>query len=132
MTDGMPIVVCSDLKLHQPSRTLVVGTYGRSSYKLDLNLFLGLENVNNLSFDFSISSNPVTSEAASLTYTLLRPAEITITIYDAVGKIILLNKNKGQTGTNIFPIELKNTSAGVYLVNLKNGNESTSKKIILI
>ncbi len=131
IADGIPIVVCSDLKLHQPSRTLVVGTYGRSSYKLDLNLFLGIKKVNNLSVNFSISPNPVTSIRASLTYTLLRPAEITITIYDVAGKMIFVNKNKGQTGNNIFPLELKNTPAGVYLVNLINGNETTSKKIIL-
>lgn len=131
IADGIPIVVCSDLKLHQPSRTLVVGTYGRSSYKLDLNLFLGIKKVNNLSVNFSISPNPVTSIRASLTYTLLRPAEITITIYDIAGKMIFVNKNKSQTGKNIFPLELKNTPAGVYLVNLINGNETTSKKIIL-
>ncbi len=127
----MPIVVCSDLKLHQPSRTLVVGTYGRSSYKLDLNLFLGLEKVNNLSSDFSVSPNPVTSEGATLNYNLLKPAEVSISIYNIEGKSIFVNKNKSQAGKNSFPLDLKNASAGIYLVNLKNGNESTSKKIIL-
>lgn len=131
MTDGMPIVVCSDLKLHQPSRTLVVGTYGRSSYKLDLNLFLGLEKVNNLSTDFSVSPNPVTSEGATLNYNLLKPAEITISIYNIEGKSIFVNKNKSHAGKNSFPLDLKNASAGIYLINLKNGTESTSKKIIL-
>lgn len=36
--DSLPNVPVCDLTLHNPTRTLLAGTYGRSMYKLDLNL----------------------------------------------------------------------------------------------
>ena len=131
IADGMPVVVCSDLKLHQPTRTLLVGTYGRSAYKLDLNLFLGMEQKNNLSFDISIFPNPVNAEIASLSYSLLYPSEIIVSIFDITGKLILSQKNNGHVGKNIFPVSFNNTPQGIYLVNIKDGIESVSLKVLV-
>lgn len=37
---GMPIIVVSDLRLHNPTRKLIAATYGRGMYKLDLSILL--------------------------------------------------------------------------------------------
>jgi photosystem II stability/assembly factor-like uncharacterized protein len=41
---GLPLVAVTDLALNNPTRTLVAATYGRSMYKMDLNIALGEEN----------------------------------------------------------------------------------------
>jgi len=39
-SSGMPIIVVTDLRLHNPTRTLFAATYGRGMYKLDLSILL--------------------------------------------------------------------------------------------
>jgi len=56
------------------------------------------------------------------------PAEITIT--DNLGKEIYKEKLK-ETGNITNQIDLKQHDKGVYLLKIKKGNKSTSKKIII-
>jgi len=44
---GLPNVVVADLRLHEPTRTLLAGTYGRSFYTIDLNDVVATENLVN-------------------------------------------------------------------------------------
>src|SRR6185295_4680939 len=38
---GLPLGVVADLELHDPTRTLVAGTHGRSTFKIDLDAVVG-------------------------------------------------------------------------------------------
>lgn len=42
---GLPNTVVSDLRLHEPTRTLLAGTYGRSFYTIDLNEIVGTQDL---------------------------------------------------------------------------------------
>ena len=128
---GMPVVVCNDLKIHQPTRTLVVGTYGRSVYKIDLDQLVGLETMQNVSFDFSVFPNPVHSSVASIAYLLPRPSEVTFSLFDMSGKIIRLEVVEGIKGKNVSPFYFKNVPSGVYLLSMKGTNATANAKIIV-
>ena len=41
----LPIVAVPDLRFHQPTRTLLAGTYGRSFYTIDLNQLVNTESL---------------------------------------------------------------------------------------
>ena len=128
----MPIVACVDLKLHQPSRTLVVGTYGRSMYKINLDQLLGIQPPQQqFTFAFSVFPNPVTSEAVTTTMTLSESGGIALSLFDVDGKIIREEKENGVKGKRSMKFDLKNISSGVYFLQLKTENQSATQKIIV-
>ena len=47
LSDGLPNVAVCAMKIHNPSRILVVGTYGVSMYKLNLDDLVSVEDLNN-------------------------------------------------------------------------------------
>ena len=131
VADGMPIVVCTDLKIHNPTRTLVVGTYGRSSYKIDLNDFVGLAKNQKFSKDISIFPNPIINGLATLEFSLLQKDDISVSVFSLAGKTLSKQSLKGQMGKNIYPLDFKNASPGVYMVSLKIGDERVNKKVVV-
>jgi ligand-binding sensor domain-containing protein len=42
--EGLPVLPIGDIKIHPTENFLVAGTYGRSMYKIDLNLITDVEN----------------------------------------------------------------------------------------
>jgi hypothetical protein len=128
---GMPIVVCSDLKIHEPTRTLVVGTYGRSAYKINLDLLIGTEGVKNTFFGVSIFPNPVNSGTAAVAYTLPQSGSAELSLYDMNGRIIRLQKLSGEQGKNTTAFDFKDVEAGMYLLHLNSGNKSATLKVMV-
>ncbi len=66
MNNGMPNVPMTGLEVHQPSRTLLAGTYGVSSFKFDLNQIIPVELT---SFNVSVSGGDVLLEWQTATET---------------------------------------------------------------
>jgi len=59
LSDGLPNAAVCAMKIHNPSRTLVVGTYGVSMYKLDLDDLVSVEDLNSDRFaDYEVFPNP--------------------------------------------------------------------------
>ena len=59
LSDGLPNVAVCAMKIHNPSRTLVVGTYGVSMYKLDLDELVSTEDMISRRFaDYKVFPNP--------------------------------------------------------------------------
>lgn len=123
---GMPIVVCADLKLHDPTRTLVVGTYGRSMYKLDLNQLTGVAEENiNPGIDVAVFPNPAT-EFIKIT-SASKQNNFSVEVFDEKGKIVFndaVNKK--------HKIDVRNWKQGNYFVRIKSGDKVTVKKIIVM
>jgi hypothetical protein len=56
---------------------------------------------------------------------------VTLTVSDMTGRSIQQNKVHLDMGANNIQLNLENISAGMYLVNITNGKESATQKIVL-
>lgn len=129
--DGMPVVVCSDLKIHEPTRTLVAGTYGRGGYKIDLDVLLGTSITKNTSFNVSIFPNPVSSGIASVAYTLPQAGSAELFLYDMNGRIIRHQEVSGEKGKNTSAFDFKHVEAGIYMLEVNRGEQSATLKVLV-
>ncbi len=81
-------------------------------------------------FDWSILGNPVSGNSW-IQLQLDKSSEVSIQIVSMNGNIIqTINKGNLNAGTYSIPLNLKNTSNGMYVVKLMVDNQSYSKKII--
>ena len=90
LSRGMPVVPVVDLTLHNPSRTLVAATHGRSQWKLDLaQLPVAVADAPRparLALR-SVAPNPSRGEVR-FTLELSEAGRVTATLYDALGRRI--------------------------------------------
>ena len=123
LSDGLPSVAVVAMKIHNPSRTLVVATYGVSMYKLNLDdLVTGVDLTNRQYKELKIFPNPF-SNSISLQGEFLNGMKIQV--YDTKGKLIL------NTG-NIESDDLSGLEKGVYFFNFidSNGKVFQTEKVI--
>ena len=69
--------------------------------------------------------------ASSLRPAMGISAEANISIFDITGKKFQQKFFKAKEGKNIFSLDFKNALPGIYLVNLKIGGGSVSRKVII-
>ncbi len=131
MAPGMPVVVCSDLKLHQPTRTLVVGTYGRSAYKINLDKFVGTNDIPTPPWNVSVFPNPVSDQTTTFLFSISYPEDAEVSIFNISGIKIFEKKIKALKGKNVLPIDFKNASPGIYFVNLEMKSGNVCRKLIV-
>ncbi|HAY34599.1 MAG TPA: FlgD immunoglobulin-like domain containing protein [Ignavibacteria bacterium] len=139
---GLPMVSVYDFKIHPTAYYLVAGTHGRSMYKIDLTLVVGINSSGeNIPENFTLEQNypnpfnPVTT----IKYTIPEKGNVSLNIYDVSGKLVrsLLSseQNPGSyslvwNGTDNIN---SNVSSGIYFYTLNlDGNISKTKKMILI
>jgi hypothetical protein len=128
---GMPLVPCVDLKLHQPTRTLVAGTYGRGLYKLNLDVLLGVKPASEISITSSVYPNPVTGDFLQVAFTLPQKENLTISLFDMSGKLLVHKNTAGTNGRNLYKLNMKETPAGIYLIHLEAGHYSSTFKVMM-
>ncbi|MBV6479075.1 MAG: hypothetical protein HGGPFJEG_01836 [Ignavibacteria bacterium] len=141
---GIPSnVPCHDLTFHQPSRTLVVWTHGRSAYKIKIPLVqvvnntIGVEKGFILYQNYPNPFNPVTKISYELKDAEGRSSFVSLKVYDVLGNEILtlVNENKKP---GYYEVEFSASSAagklpsGIYFYKLKAGNIIETKRMILI
>ena len=68
---------------------------------------------------------------ATLAIGLKDASSITINVYDVVGQLVKTTKADGQLGENNINIDLNNLTTGIYMVNVKVGNTTSTKKLII-
>lgn len=91
---------------------------------------LGLEDHSNqLSSNVTVMPNP-TNGHFSLAFTLLKQENVTVKIFDPLGKLISIDRLE-NVSNNLINIDLSNRAAGIYFIEINNGNEKAVKKIIL-
>jgi uncharacterized protein YjdB len=79
----------------------------------------------------SIFPNPSHSNCM-ICYSLLHNAEVSINIYDAVGKEVLVITNERQaSGPQCFDLAYKSLDSGIYSVRLNTRDHQTIKKFIV-
>jgi hypothetical protein len=149
---GMPNSPVTDLVLHNPTRTLIAATYGRSMYSIDLTIITKNENENLSIEDFVLYQNypnpfnPTTKIKFTIPGSPLLGGDgtgglVTLKVYDVLGNEIatLVNEEK-PAGT--YEVEFSaedGYASGVYFYQLKatpGGGQAGSfvetKKMLLL
>ncbi len=124
MGAGMPIVVCNDIKIHQPTRTLVVGTYGRGMYKINLDLVLGIKNSTQQNVQIKITPTLISDYFDVIDNS---SREKHIAVFDINGR-----KNFETSFKQLhFRVQTENWKQGVYFVEVNEANNKVVKKIVV-
>ena len=134
--EGLPILPIGDIKIHPVENFLVAGTYGRSMYKIDLNLVTDIKDdqpqiVNR----FSLSQNYPNpfNPATKISWQSSVGGHQILKIYDITGKEILtLVDEYKSAGKHEINFDASLLSSGVYLYKLVTGNYSETKKMMIL
>jgi photosystem II stability/assembly factor-like uncharacterized protein len=90
---GLPIGVVADLELHEGTRSLVAGTHGRSSYRIDVDAVVGAPGVAAVAAGAGRlhleppSPNPF-RRAATLAFSLPRAGLVRVAVFDVGGRLV--------------------------------------------
>ncbi len=88
------------------------------------------ENALNSASNSIVYPNPA-SDNAILAIDLKDNSSVDITVLNTIGQTVKANKAQGQVGENNINIDLSGLSSGIYMVNIKVGNASSTKKIVV-
>lgn len=130
---SMPVVVCSSLRLHDASRTLLVGTYGRGMYKLNLTSLAGVSPIEISLNSVHVFPNPATN-FTTVSVQNLKAQNATVQIFDLTGKQIQqIFSGELQKGKSTFnwKIDHNKISSGIYLCVIEFGARKKTMKIIV-
>jgi hypothetical protein len=137
---GLPAVPVFDLKLHDPTRTLVAGTHGRSMHSFDLTALPGLAAAGRPGLDAVVGlsnyPNPF-KDATTIRLTLPRAVRINLSVYDIAGrKVRSLESGTVQAGTREFRWDGRNdaglpVASGIYFVRLESELGSVAHSLTL-
>jgi photosystem II stability/assembly factor-like uncharacterized protein len=78
-----------------------------------------------------IFPNPVKLNSALVSWTLEKNAETILALYDITGKLVRLKKVNGIAGRNARMFDFENTNAGLYLLSITDGTNSSKIKVVV-
>jgi photosystem II stability/assembly factor-like uncharacterized protein len=116
--DNLPNVPIVDLRFHQPTRTLVAATYGRSMYTFDVDQLVWVKSSDINKKDIQIYPNPV-DQSLIFEYQIVH-SEARFAICDLNGRDLI--NGRLNTGNIRHQINVSSLKPGYYLLKLKNGN----------
>ncbi|MFK7773237.1 MAG: T9SS type A sorting domain-containing protein [Saprospiraceae bacterium] len=129
---GLPNVVVTDLSYHEPTNTLLAGTFGRSMYSVEVDIDVANNNLEISNFDIVVFPNPF-SDNSNITFTIPTSEFIEINIINTTGQILEKVVSQELTkGKHQFSFGKKEWSAGIYFLQImnKNGGIIKTEKII--
>jgi len=122
--DNLPSLVVNDMHIHEASQYLYIGTYGRSSYKIDLSAIVLGTAENTFANEVVLAPNP------AATYVDIKSSNglSSVTIFDVLGREVKFEniENSDQQ----VRMDLSELSRGVYYVLVSNGSSKTTQKLI--
>ena len=135
---GMPLQTVHDLTLHQPSRTLVAATHGRSQWRLDLstlNVEVGPA-VPPLRLALGPPAPNPSRGTASLALALPAAATVEVTVFDAAGRR-LRPLFSGPAAAGTLPLAWdgldergRRCGAGVYFVLARADGATATRRLV--
>jgi photosystem II stability/assembly factor-like uncharacterized protein len=137
---GLPPAPVFDLKIHQPTRTLVAGTHGRSMYSIDLNDVTGVDDgiaEAKTIAGFASFPNPF-NPSTTVVYSLSRPAGVSITVHDLAGRCVrTVESGYREAGQHEAHWDGRNdqgraVSSGTYFMKLEANGEAVTRKVSLV
>ncbi|MBE0648630.1 MAG: hypothetical protein IH596_12710 [Bacteroidales bacterium] len=136
----LPAVPTYALKIHAPTRKIVAGTYGLSTYSASLDdIMVGVKSDKvRRKGRLSVSPNPV-SRSTMVQFFLPEPDNLSCSVISIDGKSgIAGSKSIGtlQRGTHSVPIteiiDIEMMTAGIYLMVLEGNHTRVSGKIVVL
>jgi len=121
--DDLPNVPVVDLDFHQPTRTLVAATYGRSMYSFDVDQLVDLTDPGNQERSLVVYPNPAIQE---INVKLDLRIDTKYFISDLGGKIIASGTLKNSQSAHC--IDLSGISTGNYLLTIKAEPQNLTSK----
>jgi photosystem II stability/assembly factor-like uncharacterized protein len=132
--NDLPAVPVCALKIHQPDRTVVAGTYGLSMFRASLDEIFTDNNPLQQSATLSamINPNPVVDDC-QLSFYLLEKEQITVELAGTDGKIQKeIFSGNLNSGKQKIDFSLKGKAHGVYYVLIKGGRVKASVTVLKI
>lgn len=128
----LPNVPVFDFDFHQPTRTLIAGTYGRSMYTFDVEQIeppvLGLNDLT-ASIGFKAYPNP-TKGMLNITWQAEVAGMGVLLITDLSGKEVLRKNIQVAEGSNNVNVDLKQLPSAKYIAQLNIRGKSITQKIV--
>ncbi|NUM31973.1 MAG: T9SS type A sorting domain-containing protein [Bacteroidetes bacterium] len=88
-------------------------------------------NINALATNVNASPNPA-KEYVEISYELINPNTVSLSLYDLNGKVVISTENDKQTaGSNSIKLNTSELQSGLYFYELKVGNESKRFKVLI-
>ena len=123
--DNMPSVVVTDLHLDENSGFLFAGTYGRSSYKIDVSSDpLSVADVGMSAKDIQMYPNPARDQVTVSSQQFR--GKVRVVIYNQLGQ---LQKQLTFEGAE-KRISLDGLASGLYIVQVEVGGQTLSRKLL--
>ncbi len=138
--EGLPFLPIGDIEVHPTEHILVAGTYGRSMYKIDLDLVTNTEGDENqtvassflLEQNYPNPFNPTTT----IKYQIPALSFVTIKVYDVLGSEVatLVNEESATGGAGSFEVDFNGDglTSGIYFYQLRAGDYVETKKMIIL
>jgi len=121
----LPLVPVCDLTIHSGDRTIVAATYGRSMYKIYLDVFVSIAEKPKINPQLIIYPNPSVEEI-SIKNPFGESEYIAYKIFDSKGSVIL----NGEFVEEDLKINIKNMKPGIYSILINDQNSAASGKFI--
>ncbi|MDP1800669.1 MAG: T9SS type A sorting domain-containing protein [Bacteroidota bacterium] len=123
-----PITVTNSNPFAQLTNNTTWYQFGKLSYAFPT---IGLSQASQSSLgNIEIYPNPASGEAV-LAINLEDNSSVEVTVLNTIGQVVKTNKAQGQVGENTISIDLSGLSTGIYMVNIKVGNASSTKKLVV-
>ena len=109
--------ILDDSGLPESDRKLIVRVYD--------------ERVSNFDDNITIYGNP---GAASIHYSIIVDGnyqDLQVELYDISGKLLVRKTEAVAQGINYFTVKTEGLSAGMYFLNIQEGSNFSSRKVIL-
>lgn len=74
--------------------------------------------------------NPATNNA-TLGINLTSNSKVELQVLNTMGQLVKSSKADGQMGSNTIQVDLSGLASGIYMLNVKVGNASTTKKLVV-
>jgi photosystem II stability/assembly factor-like uncharacterized protein len=124
--DNLPNVPIVDLRFHQPARSLVAATYGRSMYTFNVDQLVSINSSDINEKDIQIYPNPV-NQSLNFNYQVIQ-SEVGFSIYDLNGRALINGRLK--TGIVKHQINVSSLMPGNYVLRIFDENKIIATKFI--
>ena len=134
--EGLPVLPIGDIEIHPSTHELVAGTYGRSMYKIDLDLIsTNIGDSNPIISGFQLEQNYPNpfNPSTKIKYTIEQTTKVVLKVFDILGNEIATLVNEEKPVGN-YEVEFNATelTSGIYFYTLIAKEFSETKKMILL